>query len=150
MFYRQRITHACGLIGLLHCITNPTRSAIVPGSDLDKLVQQARPLQPEARARMLHDSEVLEAAHDAAAHTGQSVPPVRGDCPDQAFIAFVKGSDGHLYELEGRRKGPIDRGLLPADADMLSDEALKAGPLPFIQREMEGGGNCMFSCTVLA
>lgn len=150
LFYRQRITHACGLIGLLHCITNPTRSSIIPGSDLDKLVKEAKPLKPEARAQLLHNSDVLEAAHDAAAHTGDSVPPVRGDCPPQAFIAFVKGSDGHLYELEGRRKGPIDRGLLPDDADMLSDEALKAGALQFVKREEEAGGNCMFSCTVLA
>lgn len=150
LFYRQRITHACGLIGLLHCITNPTRSCIAPGSDLDKLIKEAGPLKPEARARLLHDSDILEAAHDEAAHTGQSVPPTRGDCPPQAFIAFVKGSDGHLYELEGRRKGPIDRGLLPEGADMLSEEALKAGPLPFVQREEEAGGNCMFSCTILA
>lgn len=150
LFYRQRITHACGLIGLLHCITNPTRSFIAPGSELDKLMQQAKPLKPEARARLLHDSDVLEAAHDAAAHNGQSFPPERGDCPPQAFIAFVKGSDGHLYELEGRRKGPIDRGLLPQDADMLSNEALDAGPLPFVRREEEAGGNCMFSCIVLA
>lgn len=106
-------------------------------------------MKPEDRARLLHDSEVLEAAHDAAAHTGQTAPPPRGQSPPQAFIAFVKGSDGHLYELEGRRKGPIDRGLLPEGADMLSEEALKAGPLPFIQREQEAGGNCMFSCTIL-
>jgi len=150
LFYRQTITHACGLIGLLHCITNPTRSHIRPGSDLDNLIRTATPLKPEARAQLLHDSDVLDAAHDAAAHKGDTEAPPRGECPPQAFIAFVKGSDGHLYELEGRRKGPVDRGLLPEDADILSEQALKAGPLPFIEREKAWGGNAMFSCTVLA
>lgn len=150
LFYRQIITHACGLIGLLHCVTNPTRSQIVPASDLDNLIKQALPLKPEARAQLLHDSDILEAAHDAAAHMGDTEAPPRGECPDYAFIAFVKGSDGHLYELEGRRKGPVDRGLLPEDADVLSEQALKAGPLPFIEREKGWGGNGGFSCTVLA
>ena len=150
LFYRQRITHACGLIGLLHCVTNPTRSYILPGSHIDDLIKQIDPLKPEPRAKFLHDSEILDAAHDSAAHTGDTTPPQRGDCPDQAFIAFVKGTDGHLYELEGRRKGPIDRGVLPEDADMLSQEAIEKGPLPFIKRAEASGGNLMFSCTVLA
>lgn len=150
LFYRQTIIHACGLIGLLHCITNPTRSQIRPGSDLANLIEQATPLKPEARAQLLHDSDILDAAHDAAAHTGDSAAPPRGECPPQSFIAFVKASDGHLYELEGRRKGPVDRGLLPEDADVLSEQALRAGPLPFIEREKKWGGNAMFSCTVLA
>ncbi|KAK5071284.1 ubiquitinyl hydrolase 1 [Lithohypha guttulata] len=150
LFYRQTITHACGLIGLLHCITNSTRSAILPGSDLENLVQQAITLRPEARAQLLHDSDVLDAAHDVAAHTGDTEAPPRGQCPPQAFIAFVKGADGHLYELEGRRKGPVDLGLLPEDADVLSEDALARGPLAFVRREEALGGNLMFSCTVLA
>lgn len=150
LFYRQRIVDACGLIGLLHCITNPTRSAINAGSDLDILIKQALPLKPEARAQLLVDSDMLEAAHGEAAQQGQSEAPPPGQCGPSAFIAFAKGSDGHLYELEGRRKGPVDRGALPADADVLSEEALRLGPLPFIQREEVHGGNLLFSCTVLA
>lgn len=151
MFYRQVITHACGLIGLLHCVTNGyAATRIQPDSDLANLIQRALPLKPQERAEMLHDSEVLEAAHDIAAHTGDSVAPPRGECPDQAFIAFVKGNNGHLYELEGSRKGPIDLGLLPPDADVLSQEALQKGPLAFIEREAKReSGNMMFSCTVL-
>lgn len=151
LFYRQRITHACGLIGLLHCTTNGhARDHILPNSDLGKLIKDVAPLKPEPRALFLHDSAVLDAAHDAAAHTGDTEAPPRGQCPPQAFIAFVKGSDGHLYELEGRRKGPVDRGQLPEDADVLSSHALEAGPLAFIKREEARGGNLMFSCTVLA
>lgn len=150
LFYRQRITDACGLIGLLHCITNPTRSAIRAGSDLDVLIQQTLTLKPEPRAQVLVDSDVLEAAHGAAAQTGDTEAPPPGQCPPFAFTAFVKGSDGHLYELEGRRKGPMDRGALPKDADVLSEEALQLGPLLFVQREEAFGRNLMFSCTVLA
>lgn len=150
LYYRQRITHACGLIGLLHCITNSTRAFIREGSDLDRLVRAITPLEPEARARYLHDSDLLAAAHDAAAHSGDTEAPPLGECPDNAFIAFTKGSDGHLYELEGRRKGPIDRGLLAENEDVLSEAAIKAGPLPFIERQKEWGDNIMFSCIVLA
>lgn len=107
-------------------------------------------MRPEPRAQLLVDSEVLEAAHGAAAQTGDTEAPPPGRCPPFAFIAFVKGSDGHLYELEGRRKGPVDRGVLPKDADVLSEEATQLGPMRFIEREEAVGRNLMFSCTVLA
>jgi ubiquitin carboxyl-terminal hydrolase L3 len=152
MFYRQIINHACGLIGLLHCTTNGTAEAFIQeGSDLDKLVKDTMPLKPKERAQFLHDSDMLEKAHAAAAETGDSTVPPLGEEPDHAFIAFVKGKDGHLWELEGRRKGPVDLGLLGDDEDALSEKALNLGPLPFLKREeAAGSGDVRFSCTVLA
>lgn len=150
LFYRQIITHACGLIGLLHCITNGARDKIAAGSDLDKLIEAAIPLKPDDRAQLLHDSDMLETAHAIAAQQGDSVAPALGEDPHHAFIAFVKGTDGHLYELEGNRKGPVDKGLLSRNADVLSEEAIKLGPMPFIDREAAVGSNMRFSCIVLA
>jgi len=152
MFYRQIINHACGLIGLLHCTTNGTATDFIQeGSDLDKLVKDTAQLKPAERAQFLHDSDMLEKAHAAAAETGDSTVPPLGEDPDHAFIAFVKAKDGHLYELEGRRKGPVDLGVLREDEDVLSDTALNLGPLPFIKREeAAGSGDVRFSCTVLA
>lgn len=150
LFYRQIITHACGLIGLLHCVTNGARDKIASGSDLDKLIKAALPLKPDERAQLLHDSDILEAAHGMAAQQGDSTAPPLGEDPHHAFIAFVKGVDGHLYELEGNRKGPVDRGLLRDDADVLSEEGIKLGPMPFIEREVAAGTNMRFSCIVLA
>jgi ubiquitin carboxyl-terminal hydrolase L3 len=152
MFYQQTITHACGLIGLLHCTTNGTASDFVQAeSDLDKLVKNTMLLKPAERAQFLHDSDMLEKAHSAAAETGDSTTPLLGENPYHAFIAFVKGKDGHLWELEGRRKGPVDLGALGEDEDVLSDKALNLGPLSFVKREEAAESpDFRFSCTVLA
>ena len=152
MFYHQTITHACGLIGLLHCTTNGAAADLIQeGSDLDKLVRDTRPLNPTKRAQLLHDSDMLERAHSAAAENGDSKAPPLGEDPGNAFIAFVKGKDGHLWELEGRRKGPVDLGLLTEDEDVLCDKALNLGPIAFLKREESAGsGDMRFSCTVLA
>jgi ubiquitin carboxyl-terminal hydrolase L3 len=152
MFYHQIINHACGLIGMLHCTTNGTAADFVQeGSDLDKLVKDTMPLKPAERAQFLHNSDMLEKAHSAAAETGDSTVPPLGEEPDHAFIAFVKGKDGHLWELEGRRKGPVDLGVLGDDEDALSEKALNLGPLAYLKREEAAAiGDFRFSCTVLA
>ena len=151
IFYPQIITHACGLIGLLHSVTNGAASQIEEGSDLSKLLGQVIPLKPMERAQLLHDSDLLEKAHAEAAQTGDSTAPELGEDPGHAFIAFVKGKDGNLYELDGARKGPINRGKLGADEDVLSETALIIGPIPYMKREEEAGsGNLNFHCTLLA
>jgi ubiquitin carboxyl-terminal hydrolase L3 len=153
MFYHQIIMNACGLIGLLHCTTNGSAADFIEqGSDLDKFVKEAQPLKVHERAQFINDSEMLEKAHAAAAETGDSTVPPFGEDAYHAFIAFVKGKDGHLWELEGRRKGPVDLGQLGEDEDVLSDKALNLGPLAFVKREEAAGtrGDLRFSCTVLA
>lgn len=152
IWYPQIITNACGLIGLLHCTTNsPAADLIEADSDLDKFRKAILPLQPKERGQFVHDSEILEKAHAAAAQTGDTRAPPLGEDPGHAFIAFVKGKDGHLYELNGCRSGPIDRGLLGDDEDVLSDNALTLGPRPYLKREEEAGNGVVnFSCTVLA
>lgn len=152
MFYHQTIIHACGLIGLLHCTTNGAAADMIQaGSDLEKLVKDTMPLKPTERAQFLHDSDMLEKVHAAAAEVGDTAAPPLGEEPGNAFIAFVKGKDGHLWELEGQRKGPIDLGVLGEDEDVLSEKALGLGPLSFLKREeAAGSGDLRFSCTVLA
>jgi hypothetical protein len=151
IFYPQTIGNACGLIGLLHCLINsPTTDLIMPGSDLDKLRNDTIPLQPDQRAQYIHDCEFLERAHGVAAQLGDTSAPPLGQDPGHGFIAFVKGRNGHLYELAGFRKGPIDRGLLDADEDVLSEKALRLGPLPYLKREQDApNGVLNFSCTML-
>lgn len=89
---------------------------------------------------MLYESQALESAHSSAASTGDTAAPSADSSIDLHFVCFVKAEDGHLWELDGRRKGPLDRGQLPADADVLHEEALKLGPKAFIQREVDGNG----------
>lgn len=141
IWYKQTIGHACGLIGLLHCISNgEAANHIVPGSDLDKLVQAAIPLKTQERADLLYNSEALEKAHKEAAQTGDSRAPQTDEYVGYGFTAFVKGKDGRLYDLEGRRNGPIVRGVLGPDEDVLCQKALEMGPLMHINREAAGEG----------
>lgn len=148
LWFRQIIGNACGMIGLLHCMTNGEASKhIIPGSDLDKLVQEAIPLKPTERANLLNDSDMLEKAHKEAAQTGDSRAPLAEDPVDYAFTAFVKGKDNHLYLMEGWKKGPIDRGELAEDEDLFSPKALELGPLAVINQTKASEGR--FSCVVL-
>lgn len=62
-------------------------------------------------------------------------------------MCFAKGKDGGLWELDGRRKGPIKRGDLEESEDVLSPRGLSLGVLKFLERE---GGDLRFSAVALA
>ena len=58
----------------------------------------------------------------------------------------MKSKGGNLFEMDGSRKGPILRGKLEPDDDVLSEKALDLGPRAFLKRELEaGGGDMRFS-----
>jgi ubiquitin carboxyl-terminal hydrolase L3 len=122
-----------------------------PDSDLYKLIKEATPLGPIERAELLYNSKALESAHQSAASQGQSTAPGAEDEVDLHFVCFVKDEKNHLWEMDGRRKGPLDRGQLEAGEDVLSEKALDLGPRKFIQREIStSGGEMRFSLISLA
>lgn len=153
LWYHQTITHACGLIGLLHCVTNGLpKTFIKPDSILSKFIEQATPLAPAERAQLIYDSAELEAAHFKAAQQGDSTAPDvhNGEDVGGAFVAFVKSEDGRMWELEGRRKGPVERGVLAEDEDLISRKAIELGPMAYVLREADAGGKELrFSCLAL-
>lgn len=157
IWYRQTIANACGLFGLLHAVSNgEARKQITPGSDLAKLIAAAEPLGPDARAELVEDSEALAGAHAAAAATGDTAAPEAEAEVDLHFVCFVKVEDGRgggarLWEMDGSRKGPLDRGALGPEEDVLSERALDLGVRAFLKREEEaGGGELRFSLLALA
>ena len=126
---------------------------ITQKSELQRLLKEAIPLKTMERAKLLEDSDVLEAAHHAAAVAGDTEAPDVGTAErlGNHFIAFVKGKDGHLWELEGNRKGPLDRGPLGESDDVLSEKALEMGIKRYVKLEEEAGGKELrFSCLALA
>lgn len=152
IWYKQTIGNACGLIGILHAVSNgQARSLITPDSSLAKLLDDVIPLKPEDRAELLYESKDLESAHQAAAATGDSAAPGAADDIDLHYVCFVKSKSGHLWEMDGRRKGPLDRGRLKPDEDVLSQQALNQGVRSFLNREAgAGGGDLRFSLIALS
>ncbi|GAM90177.1 hypothetical protein ANO11243_082170 [Dothideomycetidae sp. 11243] len=152
IWYKQTIGNACGLIGLLHGVSNgPARELIRPDSDLATLLKQAVPLKPNARADLLYESQALEAAHQGAASGGDTAAPSAEDQVDLHYVCFVKSQQGKLWEMDGRRIGPLERGKLAADEDVLSERALDLGVRSFLKREQQaGGGELRFSLIALA
>lgn len=151
IWFKQTIRNACGLIGLLHAITNGgAREQIVAKSDLETLLKQAVPLDPVKRAELLYQSSSLEAAHASAAATGDTKAPDANANVDLHFVAFIKDKNNDLWELDGRRKGPLNRGKLGKDDDVLSETGQKIGVQAFLNREEEaGGGELRFSAIML-
>jgi ubiquitin carboxyl-terminal hydrolase L3 len=121
-----------------------------PGSDFEDLLKQAIPLKPLARADLLYESKALEAAHQAAAEKGDTTAPSADEKVDLHYVCFVKTSDNNLWELDGRRIGPLKRGQLEPSEDVLSEMALEFGVKSFLKREEEaGGGELRFSLVAL-
>ncbi|CAN8099085.1 unnamed protein product [Discula destructiva] len=156
IWFKQTIGNACGSIGLLHSVMNGSaKNFILPGSDFEKLRRDSIPLKMTERAQMLYDSQPFEDAHALVAPLGDTDAATSGPEADrhsgQHFVSFVKGDDGNLWELEGSRKGPINRGKLAEDEDVLSPKALELGLKRVIKLVQDAGINeNRFSCTVLA
>lgn len=147
-WFRQTIGNACGLYALIHAVGNgESRKYVEDDSLMDRLLREAEPLRWEPRADVLYKSEELEEAHMKAAREGDTAAPPAEERPGYHFIAFVKGKDGHLWELEGGSDGPVDRGLLEEGDDMLSERALERGVRRFIGF---ADGNLEFSIVALA
>ncbi|GAP92755.2 putative ubiquitin C-terminal hydrolase L3 [Rosellinia necatrix] len=148
---QQTVVHGCGLIGLLHCVANGVPPAsIAPGSDLARFLEEAVPLGMDGRAELLNDSAALYEASEAVAHKGDTQAVGPDEPNSNHFVALVKARDGRLWELEGARKGPLDRGLLGEDEDAFSDRALELGIRRLVQIQREAGDDLPFSCIALA
>ncbi|MCJ1444255.1 MAG: hypothetical protein MMC23_004756 [Stictis urceolatum] len=149
VWFRQTIGHACGSMALLHALANGRgRQHISPASPLTKILAEAESLEPEPRAKLLYDSEELERAHMTAAATGDTAPPDPSEANHMHFICFVKGDDGHLWELEGGWSGPVDRGALEEGEDVLSERAVRLGPGRYLEKGREIGEE-NFSCVAV-
>lgn len=152
VWYKQTIGNACGLMGLLHGVSNgEARQHVDPQSELGKLLRDAIPLNPVDRANLLYNSQKIENATLEAGSKGDSTAPSADDDIDLHYVCFVKSDEHDLWEMDGRRRGPLNRGKLDASDDMLSDQALQLGVRSFLDREKKaGGGELRFSLITLA
>lgn len=109
-------------------------------------------MKPEDRAHVLEDSEELESVYKMAAMLGDSAVPENAEEDiDFHFVCFLKSpKNNHIYELDGDRKCPVDRGpLLRADEDILTEGGLNL-VREFIQRENNANFDFSLMALVLA
>uniref|UniRef100_A0A1J3JNY1 Ubiquitin carboxyl-terminal hydrolase n=1 Tax=Noccaea caerulescens TaxID=107243 RepID=A0A1J3JNY1_NOCCA len=119
-FMKQTVGNACGTIGLLHAIGNITSEIkLSEGSFLDKFFKSTANMTPMERARFLENDSQIEDAHSVAVTAGDT--PATDDA-DTHFICLAC-VDGELYELDGRKTGPISHG--PSSPATLLKDATK-------------------------
>ena len=144
-YIKQTVGNACGTIGLLHAVANNAAEiSPAPGSFLARFLERTAALDAAARAEALASDDSLDAAHAAAALEGQSAAPEADEEVNLHFVAFVH-VDGGLYELDGRKPGPVRHGGT-------SGETLLADAVAVVQREFlpHAGGSVQFNVIALA
>jgi len=139
LFYmKQTIGNACGTIALMHCLANvcaPAGAAAEEGGEaeemvarqagsfLDTFLGETAGMTPEAIGEHLEAGRgcagSLHEMHGEAAQDGVTRPPGVDEEINLHFVAFVE-KDGHVWELDGRRAGPIRRGAVDGQGLMRS------------------------------
>ncbi|KAF3448274.1 hypothetical protein FNV43_RR08987 [Rhamnella rubrinervis] len=118
-FMKQTVGNACGTIGLLHAIGNITSEIkLVEGSFLDRFFKSTASMDPMERATFLEKDTEMEVAHSVAATAGDTEA---SDNVETHFICFAC-VEGVLYELDGRKTGPISHGA-SSPSSLLQDAA---------------------------
>jgi ubiquitin carboxyl-terminal hydrolase L3 len=113
------------------------------GSTFANIFEKAKTLNTAERAELLEESDDLDSAHTAFAQQGQSQAPSANEPVETHYIALVKHVDPNtgktmIYELDGRRLGPVMREELPSGEDLLGPTALEIVK-EFMDREMQSG-----------
>ena len=122
-YMKQTISNACGTVALMHSVINNVvgDKIILKDGPLKTFVETTLRLSAEERAVRLEADDAICECHDRAAREGQTRAPERDERVDYHFVSFVT-VDRTLYELDGRKSGPIDKGKSSAES-FLSDAA---------------------------
>ncbi|KAF7903162.1 uncharacterized protein EAF01_006211 [Botrytis porri] len=150
IWFKQAIADADGSMGLLHCLLNgPAHRYVLPDTILSRLYEQSIPLWPDDRAIMLYNDQKFEYAHQTIAALGDKASTEKFDKSSRHFVAFVRGEDGSLWEMDGIRGGPIRRKpRLEEHEDLLTDDIFRLCMGGFVDTDSDEDTMC--SCIALA
>lgn len=125
VWFKQTIGNGCGLYALLHVLANLPRDFIVGNLTLNKnlLLQISPDMSVEEVSRLVELLEQNIQLDSNYGSQGQTEAPAASENTEYHFITYVRGADGHLYELDGRRTGPVDLGE-SSDKHILNDNKL--------------------------
>ncbi|KAI8099260.1 ubiquitin carboxyl-terminal esterase L3, isoform CRA_b [Halteromyces radiatus] len=122
-FFKQTISNACGMIGLLHSLAN--NDDVINTNDdkklFPKIIKETKGMTPAERATYLEGCAELAQVHSDGAQQGQTEAPSLEEQIYLHFICFVEIND-QLYELDGRQAFPINHGKI--QQSLLYDAAI--------------------------
>jgi len=118
-YMKQFVGNACGTVALMHAVANNADKIGLSDGALKTFLSRTADMNPEERGHELEKDESISAVHEECAGEGQTPAPDRDQKLDTHFIAFVN-VDGNIYELDGRKKYPINHGAT-TDATFLQD-----------------------------
>ncbi|KAI5969728.1 YUH1 [Candida margitis] len=115
-WFKQTIGNGCGLYALLHILINISPDLTLSHSQINDLATkiEGRNLSVEEVSLIVEELERNIKLDEQFGSKGQTEAPAPGESIEFHFISFIKGKDNHLYELDGRRNGPIDLGEVGA------------------------------------
>ena len=126
-YIKQTIGNACGTIGILHALSNCDKALLGTTTNtcyMEKFLSETKGMDPDQIAKYLDEDEDLESTHVAAANEGQTAQVNIEEAVNNHFVCFSQ-VDGCLYELDGRRKGPVNHGPCASDNSTLLEDACK-------------------------
>lgn len=123
LFYmKQTVPNACGTVGIFYALANNAKEVDLQSGLLKEFLDETAGFSPQQRGQRLEESAAIQAAHDRTAEEGQTEAPNREEELVTHFVAFVH-KDGSLYELDGRREGPVNHGETTPES-LLKDAAV--------------------------
>lgn len=134
-YMKQTVGNACGTVGILHCIANsfPHGTSVATDSYVERMMKDTAGMNPAERAEWLEQDEEIDAAQEIATAEGQSAQISHEEEVNSHFICF-SCVDGCLYELDGRKSGPVNHG--PSSVGSLVEDACRVVKL-FMERDPE-------------
>ena len=134
VWMKQKVNNACGLYSIIHSVCNipgiigkrihilllcytDRHTYIEPSSVLDRFAKSHN------RTKFLEDDEELERCYMKSALKGHSEAPSAETEVDHHYISLIKHS-GRLYILDGDMDGPMIKGELEENKDVLGRLAI--------------------------
>ncbi|CAN3359068.1 ubiquitin carboxyl-terminal hydrolase Yuh1p [Diutina catenulata] len=145
VWFKQTIRNGCGLYALLHVLGNLPRDFIVSNSSAGHLLNNARGKSVAETAKLVEDLEGRIQLDENYGSKGQTEAPPAEASVELHFITYIKGGDGHLYELDGRRAGPVDLGECTAENNHLISDPKVAEKIQFYMDNTDDGNKNNFA-----
>lgn len=125
-WFEQTISNGCGYYALLHILANLPRDLIINNLILNKnlLTHLDSDSTVQDTNKLVENLEKIINLDENYGKKGQTEAPSPDTKVDLHFITFIKGTDNHIYELDGRRSGPIDLGLSVEGSNIIGDPIL--------------------------